>query len=125
VSTYHTHNFSAQTGGHSNDHVHNGSTDVAGDHTHASNIGWGIGGTIGNWASECTHEGTVYQTNAAGAHAHIINTNGVSADHSHAVSGATDAQGEHTHTFTTAAAGGGAAFGITPPYYALAYIMKL
>jgi hypothetical protein len=129
VSALHTHSFSAQTGGHSNDHVHNGSTDLAGDHAHSEQ----------GSPSQKTADGSVtcaiaygggpspvgHDTAVSGAHAHIINTNGVSADHTHAVSGATDAQGEHTHTFTTAAAGGGAAFGITPPYYALAYIMKL
>ena len=34
-------------------------------------------------------------------------------------------QGAHTHTFTTSAAGGGQAHENRPPYYALAFIMKL
>lgn len=37
----------------------------------------------------------------------------------------TDSAGAHTHTFTTASTGGGQPFNIDPPYYALAYIMKL
>jgi len=37
----------------------------------------------------------------------------------------TDYGGSHTHTFTTDTKGSGTAFDILPPYYALAYIMKL
>lgn len=131
VSTYHTHNFTAQTGGHSNDHVHNGSTDLGGDHAHSFTLE-----LFGNGqdeyrsdpsASDILQPGRWYSgaTDGGGNHAHIVNTNGVSADHSHAVSGATDAQGEHSHTFNTNAIGGGAAFAVLNPYYALAYIMKL
>jgi microcystin-dependent protein len=37
----------------------------------------------------------------------------------------TESSGNHTHTGTTAGAGGGAAFATLPPYYKVAYIMKI
>jgi hypothetical protein len=42
-----------------------------------------------------------------------------------ATQGLTSAEADHTHTFTTASTGDGDAFENRPPYYALAYIMKV
>ncbi len=92
-------------------HVHSGSTDVAGAHVH--------GYTAGT-ASTAAAGGNVFDNLAS-------------------VGAVTIASGDHSHTFTTGTTGGGLAHvhGIVsdgahthavatlPPYYALAYIMKL
>lgn len=63
-------------------------------------------------------------------HTHNVTTGAQSASHTHNVdlsSGANSDSHTHTYTFTTSNSVGavGSAFGIMPPYYALAYIMKI
>jgi len=78
-----------------------------------------------------SHQGTTSNT---GAHTHTYygNTNGMVAgmggDHAIRYPGTnrqTSQSGSHSHTFTTQAIGGGQSHENRPPYYALAYIMKL
>lgn len=78
-----------------------------------------------------THTGT---TSTDGAHSHFSGVYGPRGASGDAVTFATtdsgypsintDTQGDHSHTFTTDATGGGSAHENRPPYYALAYIMK-
>ncbi|TVR78994.1 MAG: hypothetical protein EA405_13640 [Rhodospirillales bacterium] len=78
-------------------HTHTGTTNTTGAHTHNyTAAGWG--GGSGNFSC-CASWGNMTQ--------------------------ATTSSGNHSHTFTTAATGSGEAHENRPPYYALAYIMKL
>lgn len=79
-----------------------------------------------------TYSGTTSGISAN--HTHTITTGGVSANHTHTVtvtgtSGGMSANESHSHTIsvsaTAANTGGGLAHENRPPYYALAYIMKL
>jgi microcystin-dependent protein len=68
--------------------------------------------------------------NADHGHAYSFTSSAMSANntHNHTVTtGGMSANADHTHTFsfTSAATGGGAAHENRPPYYALAYIMKV
>lgn len=58
-----------------------------------------------------------------------ITINSTSVEHTHTYSGTTSTQAAHTHTLTlsstAASTGGGLAHENRPPYYALAYIMRL
>jgi len=80
----------------------------AGNHTHSLSI---------NSAGAHTH--TVSVT-AGGAHTHTFTTS-TAADHNHSIS----SDGGHTHTMTVGNAGSGNSHENRPPYFALAYIMKL
>ena len=133
----HVHGISLTTGLQSNDHVHgySGTTDTQGTHLHAIQgnevritpqqgseiVMRGAGGAATSWNSD-----------TAGAHAHNFSgtTGGISANHNHSVSGNSNINSvDHTHTYsfsgTTGSTGSGSSFSILPPYYALAYIMKL
>lgn len=137
------HSHTASTGS-AGSHSHSGSASSAGAHTHSlayriwNNTGvtnprytihqadpklqgtspTGTNGHI-SWA---TASGNYYRANSAGAHTHSlsINSNGA---HTHTVSVASG--GAHTHTASSANTGGGESHENRPPYYALAYIMKL
>jgi microcystin-dependent protein len=114
----HTHSIGGSTGGQSVSHTHAVSiTTSGGDHTHTYDKGIS-GGDV--------REGTGGQTYPLRS-VTPTNTSGTGA-HSHTVSGNTgNASVDHTHTLpaNTGATGGGVALNILPPYYALAYIMKL
>jgi microcystin-dependent protein len=77
-----------------------------------------------------THTGT---TASAGAHTHPVpfdtNTAGFNAGFGGGASAigtySTQSAGAHTHTFTTASTGSSGTNANLPPYYALAYIIKL
>ncbi len=127
-SADHAHGFSANTGGQSVNHTHtfSGTTSYVGDHVH-SQVGvnqlqqFNQGGA--GWSS-----GATANTGGAGAHDHTYSgtTSGVSTDHTHAVSGSTGGvNANHNHAFTTNSAGSAGTNANLPPYYALAYIMKL
>ncbi len=114
----HTHTFSANTGGQSVNHTHtySGSTGGAGAHNHT----WPIYSETNSVGGNPAGTGNVSQTttgttSTVGDHAHSFSgtTSGFSADHFHGVSG------------TTAATGSSGAHENRPPYYALAYIMKI
>lgn len=151
----HQHAINGNTGLQSANHIHTGLTDTVGDHQHAApsapseNAGprypFGAGGGVG---SEKQTSGGVYSaeralTNGAGSHFHNLTTSGVSENHFHGISfnsgfsGPTHAHGfatggmsantthAHNYSFTTTSTGGGLAHENRPPYFALAYIMKL
>lgn len=65
-------------------------------------------------------------TESNGAHSHTISGSVASAgDHSHTISGSIASAGDHSHSLSINSAGGGGAHENRPPYYALAFIMKL
>ena len=94
------------TNGH---HAHSvsGATDVRGDHTHGTNTGGALMGFKANSSD-------VRAINGAGGYVELGVFIANAGAHNHAVSGATDGQGNHTHQAymnagTTAAEGGGQA----------------
>ena len=103
----HNHTASTSTTG---AHAHSGSTNTVGNHVHSitaatsSIIGSGSGVSGGN-----TTSGT-FTTNGAGAHAHTVSI---------------PSSGTHSHTVAVNTSGTSATNANLPPYYALAYIMKL
>ena len=110
----HNHTGTAASGG---AHTHTGSTNSAGAHTHTYTDkyveqtslipGIDIDFNATTWDPNGQLTGT---TSSSGAHTHTVTiTSG----------------GAHTHTLTVDNAGGGGAHENRPPYYALAYIMKL
>lgn len=115
----HTHDFSATTSTAGN-HGHTGATSFQGDHTHPTYgagafyanhnpgspaVGFGSGGNYFPMSPQPTILG-------AGGHSHTLSIDAAGA-HSHTVSGA------------TSGVGSGAAHENRPPYYALAYIMRI
>jgi microcystin-dependent protein len=126
-------------------HSHTASTGSAGSHSHsiASRTGDFTSGSVANRATLGSTT-TSLSIDSAGAHSHTvsINSNGAhthtlttttQADHTHSVSVGTvenhshtiSSDGGHTHTMTVGNAGSGNSHENRPPYYALAYIMKL
>lgn len=84
------HNHGGVTGGQSNDHTHGGWTDSQGTHQHSYIDRYKVAGTgAGDWGSP--NEGGMTEswrvTEMSGAHSHNVGTNGVSANHTHAVFG--------------------------------------
>ena len=109
----HSHSFS-DTSTSAGSHVHSGSTNTTGDHNHSytDDSPAGVGDGLLHRGGE--DEGLIYTktTGTAGNHSHSLNINSNGA-HTHNVSG------------TTGSAGSGSSHENRPPYYALAYIMKL
>jgi microcystin-dependent protein len=115
----HAHTFSGTTSDQSASHTHtfSATTSTAGAHTHTLS-GYGKDGSTFSWPD----------LEGRGSFRTISNGVNSAGDHAHTVSGTTaGASGGHTHTFsgTTAATGSGQSHENRPPYYALAYIMKL
>jgi microcystin-dependent protein len=115
----HTHDISGSTGNESASHTHvfSGTTNTAGAHTHTLS-GYGKDGSTFSWPD----------LEGRGSFRTISNGVNSAGDHSHTVSGTTQtASTSHTHTFSgsTTVTGGGASHENRPPYYALAYIMKV
>jgi microcystin-dependent protein len=117
---WHSHGASAWTD-QQGSHQHGGYTSTVGDHQHISPWGesdargatWGVSGGTGYQGSGQTDwDNYQYMTSPAGNHNHSITT---------------DWQGQHGHNVgvSIAAAGSSAAIENRPPFYALAYIMKL
>lgn len=114
IAVAHTHSFSATTGTESAGHTHSGTTDSAGTHSHAATAGsfsitsnasfsyGGVGSSLGTAAT----------TADAGAHTHAFTTGGVSANHTHSVSG------------TTGSTGSSGTDANLPPYLAIFFIIK-
>ena len=90
-------------------HTHTGKTDSAGNHSHTigsfQQMDWGVH----NNTNQLT-PGTANTTSTDGAHTHSFTT---------------ASAGAHTHTVTIGSTGGDQPHENRPPYYALAYIMKL
>jgi microcystin-dependent protein len=105
----HTHTFSATTSS-DGSHGHTGSTDSTGSHTHATNIFTQGSGDFP--FANVAGSANMVNTASAGAHAHNLTINSA---------------GAHTHTLsgTTSSIGSGTAVENRPPYYALAFIMKV
>jgi microcystin-dependent protein len=115
----HTHTLSGTTGDQSASHTHafSATTSSAGAHTHTLS-GYGKDGSTFSWP-DLEGRGS-FRTISDG-----VNSAG---EHTHTVSGTTQSTSSgHTHTFsgTTTVTGGGQAHENRPPYYALAYIMKV
>jgi len=104
----HNHTASTSTTG---AHSHSGTTNTVGDHVHSANryttslYGAPLGAGEGN-----AYSGATFNTNGAGAHAHTVSIS---------------SSGTHNHTVAVASSGTSATNANLPPYYALAYIMKL
>lgn len=124
----HNHTFSGTTSGQSNSHSHGASVSDPG-HAHASpSNGAPNGGGAG--AAFTTGMSNVPGHATTGSFTGIsVSIGGADADHSHTYSGTTSTTAAHTHTLTlsstAASTGGGTSHENRPPYYALAYIMKL
>ena len=105
-----SHTHTATTDG-AGSHTHTGSTSEAGAHTHDVDVPAEAGGAAQDGSFQHNVKGTdEVSTSSAGKHSHTISLNSVS---------------NHTHTVTVTATGSGSAHENRPPYYALAYIMKL
>lgn len=110
----HSHTFSGVTSGFSNDHVHGFTTNAAGAHQHTytalardNNVFDVEDGSD----FRLREEGRATSEN--GSHTHTGTTGGASSNHTHTFSGA------------TSSIGSGSAIENRPPYYALAFIIKL
>jgi microcystin-dependent protein len=148
----HTHTGSGNTGDNNVDHIHGGTTSTIGDHAHTISNVLRDTFTFQELYDVSAPGGSRFTTdlttsNAAGAHSHTITTGGQSATHIHAFSfttagASTSMAHTHTFSFTTAGAsismshghtfsftsdatGGGLAHENRPPYYALAFIIKI
>lgn len=148
-SVGHTHTFSGTTSGQSNTHSHTvsdpghshsgGATNYiysaspGGDVGIQANTGTATTGiTLGNASADHTHTYSGTTSGISANHTHTITTGGVSANHTHTVTVTGTSGGQsvtHNHTITVSATaantGGGLAHENRPPYYALAYIMRL
>jgi microcystin-dependent protein len=108
-------------------HAHSGSTNTTGDHRHGIDLNY----STDDFSSGTTDTAMEYGTNLtyslyAGDHSHSLNIDGAGG-HTHYVSGTTSSNGIHSHTISgdTGSTGGGNSHENRPPFYALAYIMKL
>ena len=124
----HSHSASTGSGG---SHSHSGSTNSTGAHTHGiqHDNGTAAGSGIKNVLADPRRSGSEswrdvaqLRTASAGAHTHSLSINSAGG-HTHSVSVASG--GAHTHSVSVGNTGGGEAHENRPPYYALAYIMKL
>lgn len=144
VSNDHSHTFSGTTSGQSNTHSH-GVSDPG--HAHGPGSGssfignpnqGGSGRTDGaqasNFAATAAATTNISIGGASADHSHTYSgtTSGISANHTHTVSVSGTSAGvssNHTHTVTVTGTSGGTGGGLAhenrPPYYALAWIMKL
>lgn len=99
----------SHTMGSAGSHTHTGSTNTTGEHTHTYRSFAGYddnsASSPGNWELRSRPNET---TSSSGSHSHSLSINSA---------------GSHIHTINNT--GGGKAHENRPPYYALAYIMKL
>lgn len=113
IAVAHTHSFSATTGLESASHTHSGTTNTTGSHSHTMpNVQGAVGAGFGYGASNDNTAVIVNSTNAAGDHSHTFTTGGVSANHTHSVSGTTDSTGSSGTDANL------------PPYLAIFFIIK-
>ena len=128
-SVGHTHTFSGATSGQSQTHTHGISIS---DPTHTHSFPTGIFNNAGTQFMPQADDGPLAGTFTTQASSTGITASAgnASQDHTHTYSGTTsDVSANHTHTVTvtgtSGATGSGTSFTNLPPYYALAYIMKL
>ena len=93
IAVAHTHTFSATTGTESAGHTHSGTTDSAGTHSHTLPNNYFSNATGGGAVSGSGVGVLGTSTDSAGAHTHTFSTGGVSAHHTHSVSGTTASTG--------------------------------
>jgi microcystin-dependent protein len=146
-SVGHDHGVSGTTSIQNADHQHTGATDGQGNHAHAQQGAPGQSTPDGSLVAAIGYGGgpapVGYDTAVAGLHYHNVSTGiqnanhahtfsvtsaGQSANHNHTYSFTTSAMSAnqtHSHTVTNNNEGGSTAHENRPPYYALAYIMKL
>ena len=128
----HSHTFSGTTGNMSANasHSHNISDP---SHSHVLGNSGNTGGLdLGGWSGPYMMASGVKDSNWSTTTQNAttgITINSTSVEHTHTYSGTTSTQAAHTHTLTlsstAASTGGGLAHENRPPYYALAYIMRL
>lgn len=125
---YHGHSASSGNDGY---HSHSGSTNTTGNHRHSLGAYVGTSGNdIGQ--GDTVNGGSTEYTNYAGNHSHSlsINANGThnhtisivgNGSHTHSLN--INSAGNHSHTINNT--GGNQAHENRPPYFAIAYIMKV
>ena len=124
----HTHTFSGTSSGQSVTHTHTATVSDPG-HTHTSPSNGAPNG-LGAGAAFTTGMGnTPGQTTLSNTTGITVTNGNASSDHTHTYSGTTSTAAAHTHSLTlsstAASTGGGGSHENRPPYYALAYIMRL
>lgn len=97
-------------------HVHTGVTDTDGAHNHIQHLG-----NLDDKNLSSVQGQTPPADSGAGSTTYTIDATGSA--HNHRFT--TDAVPDHVHAFTTNATGSGTPFGVMPPFFALAFIMKL
>jgi len=89
VNTMPSHNHGGATGTISADHVHSGSTSVAGGHSHGGTVGGAYGGSYfgsgGFEEGQGAPDRQAVGIGWAGDHSHSFTTGGVSSNHTHAI----------------------------------------
>ena len=121
------------TGGSANaiaiSHSHTASTNNTGNHTHSVT---GSAASAGNHTHSYTKQSGSVKLDSGGsigASSYPVSstggTTGSGGAHTHSISGTAASKGAHTHTVTVANGGVSGTNKNLPPYYALAYIMKI
>lgn len=113
----HTHTGTVDSNG---SHVHTGTTDSAGAHIHTQNSINDDFNNSGAYSNFSTPSYPNFDNGSTITWTDTINSNGV---HTHTFE--TAAGGVHNHTFTSNSTGGSVPHNNMPPYYVLAYIMRL
>jgi microcystin-dependent protein len=123
----HSHSWS-DTSSSAGSHGHTGSTNPTGSHGHTLTDKYYVyGGSPGPGEGDAfSYTTTSRTTSSNGLHSHSLDISG-NGTHSHYVSGNTDYESSHSHSISgsTGNAGSNIAHENRPPYYALAYIMKI
>jgi len=107
------------------------STNSTGSHTHTYYMrptSSFVKVSSGDDANVRPNSNTSTDTSSAGSHSHSISgSTSSSGSHSHSISGSTSSSGSHSHSISgyTSYTGSGRAHENRPPYFALAFIMKL
>ncbi len=130
------------------EHNHTATTVAAGDHSHSVELTTSSGGSHSHSAttslsgmtkpmrfassyrstgySSGTHSTIGLGNNQSYTYNPVASTNiSLAGTHVHNISGDTDNASDHTHTVTIDNSGGGEAFDKRPPYFVLAYIIKI
>jgi microcystin-dependent protein len=130
-SAGHTHTFSGTTGNMSANasHTHT-ATDSGHDHIYPTQNQGSTDSHLNDVCASSSFSGTKNGTPTSDTGFAQVTLSSTSVEHTHTYSGTTSAvSGDHTHTVTvtgtSGSTGSGAAFTNLPPYYALAYIMRL
>jgi microcystin-dependent protein len=123
ASGVHAHNTQVANSG---NHGHNAGTNAGGAHRHNASYNierYGVNGPNNKTGRDGGSSAT-NGINNVGNHNHGVNIGG-GGDHSHTVTIANSSNHTHTASGSTGATGSGTAHENRPPYYALAYIMRL